>query len=112
MPRDYKLYLQDIFECCSKIQEYTSGYDFDSFNSDTKTFDAVLRNLEVIGEAVKNLPEEVRARSNKTDWSKVSGLRIKLAHAYFGISLRIIWDIVQHEVPSLRAEVEKLLSTP
>jgi uncharacterized protein with HEPN domain len=112
MPCDYNLYLQDVLEACSKIQEYISGYDFESFKSDRKTFDAVLRNLEVIGEAVKHIPEEVRGRSDKSDWRKVSALRIKLAHAYFSISSRIIWDIVQHELPPLRADVEKLLSTP
>jgi uncharacterized protein with HEPN domain len=87
MPRDFRLYLQDIFDACRKIREYTLSRDFESFKADSRTFDAVLRNLEIIGEAVKNVPEEVRDRNPQIAWKKIAGLRIILAHAYFAVDI-------------------------
>lgn len=110
MPREYKLYLQDILEACGKIEEYTVDQGLESFKADSKTFDAVLRNLEIIGEAAKSVPEEVRSRNAQIDWKKIAGLRVILAHAYFGVDAEIIWDIIRNEMPSLRAEIEKLIS--
>jgi len=94
MPRDYKLYLQDILEACGKIQAYTSGHGLESFKADSKIFDAVLRNLEVIGEAAKNVPEEVQNRETQIGWKRIKGLRTILAHAYFGVDAEIVWDII------------------
>ena len=76
---------------------------------DTRTLDAVLRNLEVIGEAVKMLPEEVRSRGRDVEWKKIAGLRDILIHRYFGIDLEIIWDVVRNQLPVLRERVAKLL---
>lgn len=111
MPRDYKLYLHDILDSCKKIGQYTESYNLESFKSDAKTLDAVLRNLEVIGEAAKNVPQEVRSINPQIDWKKVTGLRIILAHAYFGVDAEIIWDIIQNELPDLRGGVEKILAS-
>jgi len=80
------------------------------FKADSKTFDAVLRNLEVIGEAAKNVPEEVQNRETQIDWKRIKGLRTILAHAYFGVDAEIVWDIINNELPTLRAGIEKLLS--
>ncbi|MGH9452401.1 MAG: HepT-like ribonuclease domain-containing protein [Terriglobia bacterium] len=111
MPPDYKLYLQDILDACGKIQEYTLGRGFESFKSDSKTFDAVLRNLEVIGEAAKNVSQEVRSLNPQIDWKKIAGLRIILAHAYFGVDAEIIWDVVQNELPALKMGIENMISS-
>lgn len=97
MPRNFRLYLQDILDACRKIREYTVGQDFGSFKSDSKTIDAVLRNLEIIGEAVKNVPEEVRNRSPQIARKNIAGLRTILAHAYFAVDATIVWDIIQNE---------------
>ncbi|MGH9431128.1 MAG: HepT-like ribonuclease domain-containing protein [Terriglobia bacterium] len=111
MPRDYKLYLQDMLGSCGKIQEYTLGQGFESFKSDSRTFDAALRNLAVIGEAAKNVPQEVRSLNPQFDWKQVTGLRVILAHAYFGIDPEIIWDIVQNELAALKIGIEKMISS-
>ena len=77
MPRDYKLYLEDILEAIAKIQQYTEGLSLEMLSSDSKTLDAVVRNLEVIGEAVKMLPDEIRSKQPDVDWQKIAGF---LAH--------------------------------
>ena len=78
---------------------------FDQFVKDDKTYDAVLRNLEIIGEAVKNLPEDVRLRYNQIEWRKLAGLRDIVAHEYFGVSDEIVWDVIQTKLSSLRQEI-------
>ena len=86
MPRDYKLYLEDIIESIEKIQEYIAAMSFDQFCVDRKTQDAVVRNLEVIGEAARNLQEEIKDRIADIEWKKITSLRNLLAHEYFGIN--------------------------
>jgi len=77
---------------------------------DTRTLDAVLRNLEVIGEATKMLPAELRAQHSDVDWKRIAGLRDILIHRYFGIDLDIIWDVVQNKVPVLAKRLEEMLA--
>ena len=107
MSRDAALYVADIEECCEKIRRYTSGMDRAAFVADEKTYDAVVRNLEVIGEAAKNLSSDVRAAIQQIDWKKVSGLRDVLSHAYFGIDNDILWDIVENKIPELHAAMNR-----
>jgi uncharacterized protein with HEPN domain len=86
MSRDYRLFLDDIRESCEKILRYTQGMAKVQFEADEKTQDAVVRNLEIIGEAVKHLPEEVRNRYPPVEWRKIAGLRDIVVHHYFGIN--------------------------
>ncbi len=72
MPRDYKVYLEDILEAVRKIRQFTSGLSFEGFTRDAKTLDAVIRNLEVIGEATKKIPEDIRAKQSDVDWKRGS----------------------------------------
>jgi uncharacterized protein with HEPN domain len=109
MPRDSKVYLEDILEATRKIMVYTGGLSKAAFLEDEKTIDAVVRNLEVIGEAVKNLPEDLRAQHSTVEWKKIAGLRDILIHEYFGLDAEIVWDIVQHKVPALDREVRTML---
>ena len=109
MPRDSRVYLEDILEAIGAIREYTSGMSRESFGRDRKTVDAVLRNLEVIGETVKRLPTEVRSAEPEVEWPKIAGLRDVLIHAYFGVDLDIVWDVVQNKVPSLARKAKSLL---
>jgi len=106
--RDWQLYLDDILESCAKISRFTVGMDRSSFLSDERTFDAVIRNLEVIGEAVKHIPDEVRSQVAAVEWRKIAGLRDILAHAYFGIDEDIVWDVVRNKIPQLQKALESL----
>lgn len=111
MSRDPELYLDDIRESGERIARYVEGMDFDSFAGDTKTVDAVIRNLEVIGEAVKNLPDDIRARHPTIEWRRIAGLRDMLIHAYFGVDLEIVWDVATNKVPDLRARLRNTGTT-
>ncbi len=107
--RDVRLFLYDILEAIAKIEEYTEGMDYDEFIHDKKTVDAVIRNLEIIGEATKNIPEDVKSKYPEIPWKAIAGMRDKLIHAYFGISLPIVWETIKHDLPSLKSHVERIL---
>jgi len=109
MPRDPRLYLDDILEAIIQIREYTASTDFESFVRDRKTQDAVVRNLEIIGEAAGRLPEFLKSRTSHIEWRKIVGLRNILAHEYFGINLPIVWDIVLNKLDSLEIACRELL---
>ena len=83
MSRDFRLYLADIIQSCDRIYEYVIEHNFESFSSDYKTIDAVARNLDIIGEAVKNVPKEILARRPNIEWSDVARFRDQIAHQYF-----------------------------
>ena len=109
MSRDYSLYLEDILDASGKIENYVKDVSLEQFSQDEMRIDAVLRNLEVIGEATKNLPPELREEYADIDWRKIAGLRDVLIHAYFSVNLMIIWDIVQNKVPELHQYVSVIL---
>jgi uncharacterized protein with HEPN domain len=111
MSRDFRVYLEDIVEAAGRIGEYTKGLSQDDFSQDRKTVDAVVRNLEVIGEAAKKVPDDVRQLASHIDWRKIAGLRDILIHQYFGIDLEIIWNIVTTKVADLDFEIRNLLDT-
>jgi uncharacterized protein with HEPN domain len=110
MPRDYKVYLDDVLEAIAWIRIYTNGLTYDSFQEDRKTVDAVVRNLEIIGEAVKQIPERIRGKHPEVDWKKIAGLRDILIHNYFGIDLELVWDILQNKLAPLEERVHQMLS--
>ncbi|MBI2877362.1 MAG: DUF86 domain-containing protein [Candidatus Tectomicrobia bacterium] len=109
MRRDPRLYLDDILEAIAQIREYTSGFDYTRFTQDRKTQDAVARNLEIIGEAARRLPESLCAAAAEIEWRKIVGLRNILAHEYFGVSLPVVWDVVQNKLGSLEIACRNLL---
>ena len=110
MPRDYKVYLEDILEAIGKVSRYTVGLSQEAFSGDEKTLDAVVRNLEVIGEAIKKVPGKIRSKYPEVEWKKIAGLRDILIHEYFGIDVDIIWDIVQNKLQVLEKQVNLILS--
>ncbi len=107
--RDYRLFLQDILESIERIEEYTEGYDFETFTKDRKTVDAVLRNLEIIGEAAKHIPENIQTQHPEIPWKRVIGLRNVVIHHYFGVDLSIVWVIIKKQLPELKNAVISLL---
>jgi uncharacterized protein with HEPN domain len=108
MPRDVRLFLDDILEAVTKIRDYTTGMDFDGFIKDPKTQDAVVRNLEIIGEAAGRLPENIRVAAPDIEWRKIVALRNILAHEYFGVSLPVVWDIVLNKLDPLESSCQAL----
>lgn len=106
MSRDVRVYLLDILERCERIARYVEGFDEARWSKDERTQDAVLRNLEVIGEAVKRLPADLRRRAPEIPWQDIAGLRDILIHEYEGVDFAIVWDI---EVPALQQAVSGLL---
>ncbi len=110
MSRDYRLYLDDIIASIEKIKHYTQDVSFDDFVADEMRFDAVLRNLEIIGEAVKNIPPEIRQKYSAMEWRRIAGMRDMMAHAYFVIDLEIVWDVIQHKLPELQDYVAMILA--
>lgn len=109
MRRDFSLYLDDIVEAIQQIRTYLADQDEEAFKKDRKTQDAVIRNLEVIGEAAGNLPEQIQKDEPEIDWRKITGLRNILIHKYFGINLPIVWDVVQTKLGPLEAVCRRLL---
>lgn len=106
--RDLLLYINDIHSSCNKILAYTKGYDFPKFKKDLKTIDAVIRNLEIIGEAVKALPAEFRKTHKNTPWKEITGMRDKVTHEYFGIDEGILWATVRDDIPTLLKEISTI----
>ncbi len=109
MSRDYRLSLEDMLDSCGKILRFTANMSFDQFVEDERTYDAVVRNLEIIGEAAKNLPDDIRLRYRSIEWRKIAGLRDVIAHEYFGIDNDILWDIIENKIHSLQEEVRGIV---
>lgn len=110
MPREYKAYLRDILEAIRKIERYSEDISFEEFVDDELIQDGIVRNLEIIGEAVKYIPEDAKKDYPEVEWRKIAGLRDILIHAYFGIDVEVIWDIVKNKIPNLKEKIEKILS--
>jgi uncharacterized protein with HEPN domain len=108
MSREYHLFLEDMRKACDKVIRYTHNLNCEQFVADEKTFDAVMRDLEIIGEASKHIPDEVRKRYPNIDWTKIAGLRDVVAHEYFGLDIEIIWDVVTREVPALFDQLKQM----
>jgi len=103
--RDWTLFVADIQQACDKIGGYVSGMSFEDFCADTRTVDAVVRNLEIIGEASRGIPDDKKFLKPEIDWAAIRGLRNRIVHEYFGLSLSVIWAIVQTDLPVLAQQL-------
>ncbi|WP_048094601.1 HepT-like ribonuclease domain-containing protein [Geoglobus ahangari] len=106
--RDYRLYIDDILEAIQRIEEYTAGMDFEDFAENRLVVDAVVRNLEIIGESCRALPREIREKYPDIEWRKIVGLRNILIHQYFGVDLELVWDIVKNKLPELEIKIKEI----
>jgi len=104
------MYLEDILTAINRIAEYIDEIVFIDFKRDYKTVDAVIRNFEIIGEAAKNLPKDLKEKYPEVPWEEMYLLRNKVSHEYFGIDYEIIWDIAINYLPENKAQVENILN--
>ena len=107
--REWKLFVEDILESIELIENYIGNLEFNDFSKDRKTIDAVVRNFEIIGEASKYIPDYIKEKHADVDWIGIVGLRNRIAHEYFGISLEIVWNIVKQELPKLQNQMKQIL---
>ncbi len=109
MKRTLRDYVGDILTSFEETQEFTRGLDFDSFARDRKTINAVVRSLEVMGEAAKKIPIEVQENYPEIPWKRMTGMRDKLIHEYSGVDLEIVWGVVNTELPPLKPFFHRML---
>jgi uncharacterized protein with HEPN domain len=99
--------VEDIIEAITRIERYTTGLTLDAFLADTKTQDATVRNLEIIGEAVKGLSPDFRKKHPSVPWQEIAGMRDRLIHDYVGVNWDIVWDVLQMKLPELRRNLAR-----
>lgn len=106
--REPDLYLKDISTCINKIQEFTKDLSYEDFLDDERVIDAVIRNLEIIGEAARNLPTNIKDKYPEIPWKKMISMRNKVMHEYFGVDEEILWKTVTGDLPILKKQFESL----
>ncbi len=106
---DNTVFLKDILTCIAKIERYLQGYDFEKFQNDGLVTDAVVRNVEIIGEVSNNLTRDFRSKTLNIEWRKIINTRNRIIHGYATVDLEIIWNITQNDLKPLKKEIEKIL---
>jgi uncharacterized protein with HEPN domain len=106
--RDYTDYLNDMITSIEETEEFTKGMSFEEFSQDKKTVNAVIRSLEVLGESTRKIPDDIRNKVPGVPWEKITGMRNKLAHEYFGVDLGIVWTVIKEELPPLKPNLVQL----
>jgi uncharacterized protein with HEPN domain len=107
--RGNREFISDVKEAIERIKKYTADMSYEMFLQDTKTQDAVIRNIEIIGEAAKNLSSDFRKKYAHLDWKNIAGMRDKIIHFYFGVKWDVVWAVIRDKLPKLKIEIEKVL---
>lgn len=107
--REDTVILQDIVEAIERVETYTKGMSYQQFISDRKTQDAVVRNLEIVGEATKNLTEKTKQQNPDVSWKSMAGMRDKLIHDYFGVNYDVVWTIINEDLEELSSSLELVI---
>lgn len=108
--RDARLFINDMLEAIEKVERYTAGLSYEDFQQTDMIIDAVVRNLEIIGEAARNIPVEMRENQHVIDWSRVVGFRNIVIHEYFDVDLEIVWTIATKQLAQLKSALQEMLS--
>ena len=108
MSKNFTIYLNDIREAINSIEIFVEGMTFEEFKNDDKTSSAVIRKFEIIGEATKILPEDMRTQHSQIPWKEIAGMRDKLIHAYSEVDLKLVWMTIQQRLPELKSVIEKI----
>jgi uncharacterized protein with HEPN domain len=106
--REHRDFINDIIESINDVAQFIGGISYDEFIKDKKTVNAVIRSIEIIGEAAKNIPDSIKEKHGTIPWKKMSGMRDRLIHGYFGIDNEILWKTVKEDLPALLSVVKKL----
>jgi len=108
MKREYKDYINDIIDAIERIEKFTKGFTFEEFEKDEKTVLAVVRTLEIMGEAVKNVPVSVKNEHKEIPWRKITGMRDKLIHEYFGVNNKVVWKTIKEDIPNIYPLIKEM----
>ena len=109
MKKDPNIFIKHIYDSIVEIENHTAGISPEAFLRDVKTQDAVVRRIEIIGEAAKNLPADFIKKHSHIQWAEIGGMRNKLIHEYFGVDLNLVWEVVKRDIPPLKDKITKLL---
>ena len=109
MKRKYTFFIQDILDAIEKIESFLGDMSFQEFESDDKTFSAVIRKLEIIGEAVKNLPDLILNKYENLPWKDMARMRDKISHTYFGVDNEIVWKVIKEKLPEIKPLIYQIL---
>jgi uncharacterized protein with HEPN domain len=107
--RDFKLYIKDILTAMEAIEQFVQDLEFDKFVVDDKTASAVARKFEIIGEATKSVPEEIKQKYTQVPWKEMAGMRDKLIHFYFGIDYKLLWQTIKNRIPQIKPVIQQIL---
>ena len=109
MNKDPNIFLEHIKESIERIEDYTKNMSQEKFLNNTETQDAVIRRIEIIGEAAKNIPTHFKSKVSAIEWPEIAGMRNRLIHEYFGVDLNLVWETLKTDLPKLKTQVRKLL---
>ena len=107
--RDYGLYLKDILAAMKSVETFVERMDFEEFRADDKTASAVIRKFEIVGEATKNIPGDIRRRYPQVPWKEMAGMRDRLIHFYFGVDYQLVWTTIKERLPIVKPQIQKIL---
>ena len=106
--RDYKLYFKDILEAMESIEQFVGDMSFEDFKEDDKTASAVIRKFEIIGEATKQIPDEVKQKYSEVPWKEMAGMRDRLIHLYFGVDYNLVWTTIKNRIPVVKSLIKNI----